>query len=126
MTMFSIRLGIAALAVAPLFVSVSVTAQSASGEQLFKQRCQVCHAVKEGSPDIIAPNLAGVVGRKAGLTKFNYSPALKASKITWTKATLDKFLTGPSKYVPGTRMVVGVADPAQRQAVITYLATIKQ
>jgi cytochrome c len=123
--MFSIRFGLAAFAVAALSLNVPAAAQSASGDQLFKQRCQVCHAVKEDGADSIAPNLAGVVGRKAGLTKFNYSAALKASKIIWSKTTLDKFLAGPSKYVPGTRMVIGVSDPAQRQAIITYLATVK-
>lgn len=88
------------------------------GGTLFKQRCQSCHS---GPTSPIAPNLAGVVGRKAAATNFRYSPALKASGITWTKPNLDRFLTGPQQMVPGTRMVIRVGDPAERTAIITYL-----
>jgi cytochrome c len=75
-----------------------------------------------GQPARVGPNLAGVVGRKAASTAFNYSPALKASGLTWTRANLDRFLTGPARMVPGTRMSVVMSDAAQRAAVIQYLS----
>jgi cytochrome c len=105
----------------------AATAQSGppTGEALFRQRCQTCHANVAGRPAGIGPNLAGVVGRKAASTPFNYSPALKASGLTWTRANLDRFLTGPARVVPGTRMVVSVTDNAQRAALINYLASGK-
>jgi cytochrome c len=103
-------------------VPAAAHAQAASGEQLFKQRCQICHAAGKS---ILAPSLAGVVGRKAGTETFNYSPALKAAKITWTPAALDKYLTAPSKMVPGTRMVVSLPDKVQRSAVIAHLGTLR-
>lgn len=93
-----------------------------AGEALFRQRCQVCHAVDAGKPSSVGPNLAGVVGRKAASTPFAYSAALKKSGVVWNRASLDRFLAGPAKMVPGTRMAVSVTDKAQRAALIEYLA----
>lgn len=91
------------------------------GAELFKQRCQACHSDTAGKPAGVGPNLAGVVGRKAGSTSYNYSAALKSSGLTWTKSNLDQFLSGPAKKVPGTRMVMTISDKAQRAALIAYL-----
>lgn len=95
------------------------------GETLFRQRCQMCHSVIAAAPATLGPNLKGVVGRNAASTGFNYSTALKQSKLTWTQQTLDQFLSGPSKLVPGTRMGIALSDPAQRAAVIKYLASVR-
>ena len=35
---------------------------------------------------------------------YAYSPALKASGLTWDRQTLDAWLTSPQKKVPGTKM----------------------
>ena len=43
------------------------------------------------------------------------------SKIRWDEKSLDEYLAAPTKKVPGTRMVVKVADPARRAALIAYL-----
>ena len=56
---------------------------------------------------------------------FNFSPALKASGVTWDRQSLDTWLQGPMKMVPGTRMVIGVPDPQRRKDVIDYLETLK-
>ncbi len=113
----------AALAIAP----VAASAQGNAGEQQFKQRCAVCHSVApDGAPGPLAPNLRGVVGRKAGSTVFKtYSPALKASNIVWNAATLDTWLAAPTKLVPGTRKVIAVSEPAQRKAIASYLANLR-
>lgn len=95
------------------------------GALAFKQRCQACHSATAAKTTPLGPNLAGVVGRKAAATTFAYSPALKASKLTWTKASLDKYLAAPTKMVPGTRMVMAVPDAAQRAALIDFLAKAK-
>lgn len=120
--MFAVRLAFTATA---LLFAGAVQAQAPSGEQIFKQRCQMCHMAKAGAPNVLAPSLAGVVGRAAGTAKFNYSPAMKAAKITWTKEALNTFLAAPGKMVPGTRMIVNVSDPVQRKTLIGYLATVK-
>lgn len=94
----------------------------ANGEQLFKQRCGACHSVVASQPARVGPNLSGVVGRKAASSTFAYSPALKASKLVWTRANLEKYLAGPTRMVPGSKMVVAVPDRAQRAALIQYLS----
>jgi cytochrome c len=99
---------------------------AAAGGALFKQRCSTCHTVTPGQAPGMAPNLYGVAGRRAASTTFNYSAALKASGLTWDPATLDKFLTSPMKMVPGTRMLIPVADPKQRADLIAYLGSLKK
>ncbi len=117
-----LALGASVIATAMLVAFSPAPAQSANGEKLFNQRCKVCHSVAAGGVATIGPNLRGVVGRKAGITKFNYSTAMKASTLAWNSGNLDKFLTAPAKTVPGTKMVIGVADAAQRKLIIDYLA----
>jgi cytochrome c len=114
-----------ALAALALIAPVAAHAQdAAAGKAVFTQ-CTACHVYKPGAVGIAAPNLYGVVGRKAGSTAFAYSAALKASKLTWDPATLNTFLKGPSKLVPGTRMVIVVSNDTQRANLIAYLATLK-
>jgi cytochrome c len=97
------------------------SAPAIDGGALFRQRCAACHNMAPGARAVLAPSLVGVVGRKAASTTFNYSPALKASNLIWTRANLDRFLTAPGQMVPGTRMVIGVSDAAQRGAILNYL-----
>ena len=60
----------------------------------------------------------GDAGTVAG---YNYSPALKNSKIVWTEANLDKWLSGPDAMVPGTKMFYEVQDPKDRADIIAFL-----
>jgi cytochrome c len=101
-------------------------AQGPDGATLFKQRCQMCHTITQGDGSGIGPNLLGVMGRKAASTGFTYSAALKSSGLTWDRATLDRFLSGPASLVPGTRMPISVSDPGQRAAIIVYLASLNK
>lgn len=113
---------IAGAAISPLLAAPP----AANGENLFRQRCQVCHSVDGAKPAGVGPNLRGVVGRKAAaVTSFNYSTAMKQSKITWSQANLDRYLAAPTKTVPGTRMVIAVSDATQRAAIIKYLSQKK-
>jgi len=100
----------------------AATGTAPDGATLFRTRCQGCHSVTPGQNSPLAPNLAGLVGRKAGSTGFAYSPAMKASKLVWTRDNIDRYLSGPSRLVPGTRMVIFIPDPAQRAAIIDFLA----
>jgi cytochrome c len=87
--------------------------------------CRSCHSTQPGQNGI-GPTLAGIVGSKAGdVPGYSFSPALKASGITWDRAALDTWLQGPMKMVPGTKMVIPVSDPAKRKAIIDYLETLK-
>lgn len=118
------KLVFAALAVMATTPVVAHAEDVTAGAAVFRQ-CVACHVAKPGAVGIAAPNLYGVVGRKAASTTFAYSSALKASKLTWDKATLNTFLKAPGKLVPGTRMVVMIPDDAKRANLIAYLATLK-
>lgn len=92
------------------------------GAKLYDIRCGGCHSVDSNR---IGPMHRNVVGRKAGtIAGFAYSNQLKASKIVWTPANLDRWLSGPTKMVPGTRMGISVANPDERRDIIGYLASV--
>lgn len=116
-----IRLAFAAVVLIALAGSAGAAGDAGKGAALFQSHCAMCHAPESGA----APSLDGVVGRKAGtLPGFAYSPAMKASGLTWTPANLDAFLDDPGKKVPGTMMMIPGPDPAERADIIAYLATL--
>ena len=91
-----------------------------AGEAIYG-RCQACHALDY---DRVGPRHCGLLGRRAGAVKgFEYSPAMKRSRLMWNEQTLDRFLADPLKTVPGTTMTyAGVDDPKERADLIAYLA----
>jgi len=92
------------------------------GALVYKTKCAMCHASDQNK---IGPKSAGLIGRKAGsLPDYTYSAALKASSITWDDANLDKWLSGPSALVPGTKMAFKLDNPQDRADVIAYLRTL--
>jgi glucose/arabinose dehydrogenase len=100
------------------------------GKILFQQSCALCHAAALGPDNAViikqGPSLVDVVGRKAGIgDKFNYTPAMMTSGLTWDVATLDRFLTSPTAAVPGTTMPITVIKPEDRADIIAYLATLR-
>ncbi len=120
----SIGFGLTSIAAFAVF-AISPAASAQTAPPAFAA-CKACHSVEKGGRNGIGPNLNGVVGRPAAsVAGFNYSTALKNSKLTWDEKTLDAFLAAPTKKVPGTRMPIGTPDPAKRAALITYLKGLK-
>jgi cytochrome c len=95
------------------------------GEIVAKQ-CMACHNFQKGGPNAIGPNLYGVVGRpRASAPGFNYSDAMKAKGGDWTIEDLNKFLTKPQDFVPGTKMTFpGVPRDTQRADLLAYLNSL--
>jgi len=109
-------------------IAVTSLSQSVFAE---KQRpaafaqCASCHSTEAGK-NIYGPSLANISSRRAGtLPGYNYSSALKASKLKWDAKTLDQWITSPKKMVPGTKMpFLGIQDAKAREQVIAYLMTL--
>jgi nitrite reductase (NO-forming) len=104
-------------------VNVAATGGDAEhGRQVYR-KCQACHSLERGK-NLVGPNLAGIFGKPAASEpNFNYSPALKASGLTWDVATLDRYLLDPQKTVPGNKMPFpGLKTDNERRDVIAYLA----
>jgi cytochrome c len=111
----------------PLALSLGLRAGAAdldAGRAAFAQ-CMACHAADASNGT--GPGLAGVVGRVSGTQPgFRYSRAMKAAKLQWDEKSLNAFLENPQKTVSGNLMPFsGVADAAERGALIAYLATLK-
>ena len=118
-------LGIGALSTgltAILLLAPPIAAQGpATGATAFAQ-CKACHTLDKGGRNGLGPNLNGMFTRApASAPGYSYSPAFKKAGLRWDDKTLAEFLAAPQKKVPGTRMPIGVADPAKRAAVIAYL-----
>lgn len=113
---------LAAVALLGLACAASASAAESASKlgKAVHARCLGCHAL---AYDRTGPRHCGLFGRRAGsVPGFPYSDALKRSEIVWTARTLDRFLADPSRTVPGTSMgYAGVADPAERAALIAYL-----
>ncbi len=98
---------------------VSAEPDANRGHELFTQRCASCHAIDK---NMAGPMLGGVFGRRAGSAAgYKYSPALLASGVTWTKDDLNRWLSDPRSFVPGSRMPIKILDPTSRRDLLAYL-----
>jgi cytochrome c len=113
-----------------LLAGTTIAAQAAgdakAGADVFK-RCAVCHTSDKGGGDGLGPNLSGIFGRKAAARPgFSYSAPLKKSGLVWNEANLTKWVAGPARVVPGTKMsFAGLSSKKQQSDVVAYLATLK-
>jgi cytochrome c len=100
-------------------ISAANAAGNASRGEVLYQGCQDCHSIDKND---VGPMHRGVVGRPSGVVPgYNYSPALRNAKIVWTEENLDKWLTNPQEFIPGTKMVYEVQNPQDRADLIAFL-----
>lgn len=111
--------GAAALAALPAPYN---SADLANGERVFGQ-CRSCHTLPAGGPNLVGPNLHGVFTRRIGTKPdYSYSEPARTAGFQWDAAHLDRWLTDPRGFLPGTKMAfAGVKDPNDRRDVIAYL-----
>jgi cytochrome c len=89
------------------------------GRALYAAKCAACHSLDYNGA---GPAHKGVFGRQAGRADgYDYSPALRASKLIWSEATLDRWLANPANLVPGQKMGITIPDARERRDLIAYL-----
>ena len=89
--------------------------------------CGACHKVDKGAPNGLGPNLWGIGNTKAGAVPgFAFSPAMKNSKVKWTRDNLVAFIQAPQKTIPGTRMPFGgLKNPDSAAQIADYILSLK-
>ena len=113
-----VRVSAALLALA---LPAGALAQALDGKALYQAKCGGCHSLDANR---IGPAHRGIVGRRIATTPgYAYSAAIKKLPGVWTAALLDRWLTGPQKLAPGSKMYLTVNDAGQRAAIIAYLAS---
>lgn len=95
------------------------------GKKVFNL-CTMCHTL-ESNKHLLGPSLHDILGKTSGKSiNYNYSPAMKAKNIIWTKDNLEMFLENPKTVVPGTTMPFsGIENKQDREALILYLESLK-
>lgn len=118
------RFAAAVAAVAIFAAAPALAGDPAAGEKVFKSHlCFACHKFEAGKNGV-GPSLHGVFGRAAAQAPgFEYSDALKNSKVTWTPDNLDKWVQGPQQFIPSVKMILAkpVTDKQERDDLIAYI-----
>ena len=92
------------------------------GQELYERRCIACHSVDQSR---VGPAHQGVFGRRAGrVANYDYSAALKASRVVWSEKTLDAWLSNPERLIPGQKMGYRVTEAGDRADLIAYLRKV--
>lgn len=119
----TVRLSLVVAVLASFVWHADANADAARGKNLYESRCVGCHSVDDNR---VGPAHRGVIGRRAGSVKdYDYSPALKTSKVVWDVALLQRWLTDPEGLIPGQRMGYSVDEAKDRMDIAEYLATLK-
>ena len=108
--------------------TVLPTADIAAGEAVAK-KCVSCHSFAQGGPNLVGPDLYGVLGRKPGTHGgMAYSASLTefaTKNPVWDYEHINAFLTAPQKYIPGTKMsFVGLKKTEDRINMVAYLHSL--
>ena len=127
MTSRLVFVAVAAAVACTTAVGAAGQADPAAGQTVFTQKCASCHTVTpDGAHGLLGPNLVGAAGRAAATAAgWDFSPALKDAKLTWTDETLHKWLTDSTALVPGAKMDLRVPSRIEREDLIAYLKTLK-
>ena len=113
------RMLFATLALQFVCASAHAVGDATRGETLYTSRCGGCHSLDENR---IGPRHRGVMGRRAGsITDYDYSPALRAAKLVWSPALVERWLADPENLIPGQKMGFRIGDGKEREDIAAYL-----
>ncbi len=94
------------------------------GAEVYENRCTGCHSLDANR---VGPAHRGVIGRRAGTAPgFEYSDALRASRLVWTEALIQRWLANPEVLIPGQQMGFRLGDAQERADVAAFLARESQ
>ena len=98
----------------------TVAAVAAPGAQLYDAHCGGCHNLTDEQHGR-GPHLVGVLGRRVGsVGGYPFSDALRARDEVWTQPALERFLTNPKQFAPGTSKSLNIT-PAEARAVVDFI-----
>lgn len=93
------------------------------GQVLYAAHCMACHSLDENR---VGPRHRDVLNRRAGsVAGFDYSPALRNSRLLWTPERLLAWLKDPEALIPGQAMDFHLEQERDREDVVAYLASLK-
>jgi cytochrome c len=106
-------------------VQLLAAADLKRGENSSK-KCVACHTFQKNGPNLVGPNLWGIVNRqKASTAGYNYSAPMKGKGGNWSIDDLNHYLQNPRGMVPGTAMnFPGLPKGTERADVIAYLNSL--
>ena len=114
--------GGAAVAEVPI-ATLLASADSAKGAEVFK-KCASCHTIAQGGANGTGPNLWGTLGEEIGKGKAGYafSEALSGKGGKWDFESMNKWLTNPKAFAPGTKMsFAGLSKGEDRANLLVYI-----
>ena len=108
------------------FATLLASADIEKGKKVFG-KCKSCHKIDDGANGV-GPHLYKVINRDIGsIEGFKYSKALMGLEGVWSIGELNKYLTKPSEYAPGTAMnFAGLKKDKDRADLIEYLNTLSE
>ena len=120
------RLITGAIALTALGGPAAANTPAPSGREIFYRHCSTRHGGVAPADSPIAPNLAGIVGTRAGThASGTHSRAVSESGIVWDRDSLRRFLSDPARAVPGTLMPVRVGDPRELESLLDHLESLR-
>lgn len=113
---------LAAFAVGLTACGEAIDEAAAARGKVAAETCLTCHSFD--TQHKIGPHLRKIMGRTAGTAPgYEYSEAMRNSKIVWTEEALERYLKSPMEMVPGTKMALAPLSDQQTNDIVEFIKT---